>query len=39
MDENGVKHMDLVFEPTADGVITLGEGFELEPMTLVALFG
>ena len=39
VDENGVKHMDLVFEPTADGVITLGEGFELEPMTLVALFG
>ncbi len=39
VDENGNTTMNLVFAPGEDGKITVADGYTLEPMTLVALFG
>ncbi len=39
LDENGSTTMNLVFAPGEDGTITVADGYKLEPMTLVALFG
>lgn len=38
VDENGAKTWFLVFSPDANGNVAIPEGYELEPMTLFALF-
>lgn len=38
VDENGDTTMSLVFQPDANGIVTLPLGYELEPMVLHALF-
>lgn len=38
MDENGKQTLKLVFQPDADGKITLPDGYILEPMELIARF-
>jgi len=37
-DANGKQTLKLVFQPNADGSITLPEGYSLEPMELIARF-
>ena len=35
---NGVKELTVVFTPDESGLVTIGTGVTLEPMTLYALF-
>lgn len=38
IDESGNKTYDLVFTPDANGIVSIPDGYELEPLTLFALF-